>query len=83
MRSGNRFVIAGVGLIVLSAVLTTGTSVLGFRLVDSGSPGGQSLLIALQTVIVIVNDISAPLGAALLAAGLVLVHLKRTRGARE
>lgn len=81
MKAGNRFLIVGIALIVLSAVLTVSLSTLGYALIDANSPEGQGFLVALELGVRVMENITAPLGAAMLAVGAMIVHLHRARPA--
>lgn len=75
MNVGNRYLVAGAALIVLSATLTVALPSLGYALLDASSAGGQEYLVAVELGVRVVENIAAPLGAALVAVGALLSHL--------
>ncbi|MCS5714553.1 hypothetical protein NVV95_08305 [Herbiconiux sp. CPCC 205716] len=72
MKVGNRYLIAGAALIVLSAVVTVTLPALAYAMLDANTSGGQEYLVAVELGVRVLENIAAPLGTALLAVGLIL-----------
>jgi len=78
MRPSTRLAVIGAGLIVLAGALQVFLPYVGYGML-SVQADGQDLMIGLSVAVQFAGTVLPPLGAALLAAGLVLRHLVPNR----
>lgn len=77
MKPGKRILIIGLAMIALAAVLQVILPVIGYAIWNPSSPPGQDILVVMEVVIRLVAAIVPALGAALTAAGIILMYLER------
>lgn len=73
--------IAGIGVVVLSAMLTVALPSIGLGVVNASSADGQGVLVAVEFVARVLEGIAPPLGAALIAAGVAIAAMDRRAAA--
>jgi hypothetical protein len=80
MNYGKRVLIAGVAMIVVSAVLYLAIPAIGYAILDTDAPSNEFALGFIQLLMRLLGEVLPSLGAALIGAGAVLLRLER-RGA--
>jgi hypothetical protein len=75
MSLAKRLILLGAGLIVLSAIITVIVPAIGYSLWSRSAD--QSVWLVFEYVQRFVGDIMPPLGASLLAAGIVVFYVER------
>jgi hypothetical protein len=75
MSLAKRLILPGAGLIVLSAIIKVILPAIGYSYWNATTD--QSFLVAVELLLRFVGDIVPPLGASLLAAGIVVFYLER------
>ena len=79
MSLAKRLILVGSGLIVLSAIITVVLPAIGYSYWNAATD--QGFLVAVELLLRFVGDIVPPLGASLLAAGIVIFCLERKSSA--
>jgi hypothetical protein len=79
MSLARRLIFLGAGLIVLSAIITVVLPAIGYSYWNAGAD--QSFLVAVELLLRFVGAIVPPLGASLLAAGIVVFYLEKKSAA--
>ncbi|MFB2597445.1 hypothetical protein ACEXQE_06610 [Herbiconiux sp. P17] len=77
MNYGKCVLIAGVAMIVLSAVLYLAIPTIGYAMLDTGAPSNEFVLGFIQLLMRFLGEALPPLGAALIGAGVVLIQVER------
>jgi len=77
MISAKKTLLIGSGLLVLSAILTVVLPAIGYSFWDRAAD--QSLLIVSELVLTFIGAVVPPLGASLIAAGILLFQLDRNK----
>jgi hypothetical protein len=75
MKPGAWILSVGLALIVLAAVFHVVLPVLGYAIWSPGLPYGQDILVVMEIGLRFVAEIVPAIGAALTAAGIVLLYL--------
>ncbi|MFB2597467.1 hypothetical protein ACEXQE_06730 [Herbiconiux sp. P17] len=83
MNYGRRVLIVGLAVIVISAVLYFAIPAIGYAMLGTGAPSDETALGVIQLLMRFLARVLPPLGATLIAAGTVLIHLDMREQMRD